>query len=74
MALFGSLIGAFALLATTWLTKRHQGETRRRSERNDWPSSEAHEPDDFTSADKQIVDQGVGAEADASWGSRTTMA
>jgi hypothetical protein len=29
-ALFGSLIGAFASLATTWLTQHHQEETRRR--------------------------------------------
>jgi hypothetical protein len=33
-ALFGSLIGAFASLATTWLTQRHQDETRRHAQQN----------------------------------------
>ena len=33
-ALFGSLIGAFASLATTWLTQRHQDESRRRAQQN----------------------------------------
>ena len=33
-ALFGSMIGAFASLATTWLTQRHQDETRRRAQQN----------------------------------------
>jgi hypothetical protein len=33
-ALFGSLIGAFASLATTWLTQHHQDETRRRAQQN----------------------------------------
>ena len=31
-ALFGSAIGALASLATTWLTYRHQDESRRRAE------------------------------------------
>jgi hypothetical protein len=30
-ALFGSAIGAFASLATTWLTQRHQDEVRQRA-------------------------------------------
>jgi hypothetical protein len=33
-ALFGSLIGAFASLATTWLTQHHQDETRRHAQQN----------------------------------------
>jgi hypothetical protein len=33
-ALFGSMIGACASLATTWLTQRHQDETRRRAQQN----------------------------------------
>jgi hypothetical protein len=33
-ALFGSLIGAFASLATTWLTQHHQDETRRRAQQH----------------------------------------
>jgi hypothetical protein len=33
-ALFGSLIGAFASLATTWLTQHHQDEAKRRTQQN----------------------------------------
>jgi hypothetical protein len=33
-ALSGSAIGAFASLATTWLTQRHQDETRRQAQEN----------------------------------------
>ena len=33
-ALFGSAIGALASLATTWLTQRHQDETRQRAQEN----------------------------------------
>jgi hypothetical protein len=33
-ALFGSAIGAFASLATTWLTQRHQDEVRQRAQVN----------------------------------------
>jgi hypothetical protein len=33
-AFCGSAIGAFASLATTWLTHRHQDERRRRAEKN----------------------------------------
>ena len=33
-ALFGSMIGAVASLATTWLTQRHQDETRRHAQEN----------------------------------------
>jgi hypothetical protein len=33
-ALFGSAIGALASLATSWLTQRHQDETRREAQEN----------------------------------------
>jgi hypothetical protein len=33
-ALFGSVIGALASLATTWLTQRHQDEVRQRAQEN----------------------------------------
>jgi hypothetical protein len=33
-ALFGSLIGAFASLATTWLTQHYQDEAKRRAQQN----------------------------------------